>query len=37
MKLVIDYHEDHHGYFHDCVLRVIGGNWNERPFPAVAG
>jgi hypothetical protein len=35
MKLVIDY-EDHYGWFHHCVLEVIGGDWIERPFPAVA-
>jgi hypothetical protein len=35
MKLVINY-EDHYGCFHHCVSRLIGDDWNEKPFPAIS-
>jgi hypothetical protein len=35
MKLMIDHHEEHYGCLHNRVSGVIGGDWNEKPFPDI--
>jgi hypothetical protein len=35
MKFIIDYHEGHHGGFHNCASVVIGGHRNEGHFRGV--
>jgi hypothetical protein len=35
MKLMIHYHEDHYDCFRRSVSKLIGGDWNRKPFPAI--